>query len=115
MTDRALSVRLSMGLAALSLLLGGCSSENAASQVSSDWAATPSELETIITEIVVGCQEAGGLHSECECTAEWLVYNTSVDDVAFGAEPPLTGGWIYLGGNLYVPVQHQSAIERCMQ
>lgn len=109
------SMRFSMGLAGLALVLSGCGSASPAAGVDSDWARTPSELETTVVEITAGCQEAGGLHSECECIAEWLVHNTSIDEMAFGSEPPSTGSWIYLGGNLYMPGEYEGAFGRCVQ
>lgn len=96
-------------------LLTGCASGNSILAIDSDWDQDSSELISTTTEITTGCQEAGGLRSSCECIAEWIVRNISVSEVSFGENPPSTGKWIYVGGNLYIPGQYEDDFRRCMQ
>ena len=107
--------RTSLLLATAAVLLTGCTSSDSGRDVDSDCAQNSSELRETVTEIAAGCEEAGGPGSGCECLAEWLVQNTSVGEMSFGENPPSTGTWIYVGGNLYIPGQYEDALRKCMQ
>lgn len=66
-----------------------------------------------IDELVSSCTAEGGSTRGCECIANFLIENTSRDEMVFAEDPPSTGKWIYFGGGMWVPGRYGSAFAEC--
>ena len=114
-----MTAMLPIGLVVAAMMTGcGTSIDEGQSNdgTTSEWSDLNSgseDLGEIVDTLAAGCESAGGSQSSCECIAEWLVMNTSPDDLAFASDAPADGKWIYFGGDVWIPYEYAHVFEDC--